>query len=49
MKKKKKNKDFPGSEVAKTSGSQWRGPRFLSLLRELDPTHHNQDPGQPNK
>ena len=30
--------DFPGCLVVKTPSSQFRGPKFDSLVRELDPT-----------
>ena len=31
-------RDFPGGPVAKTLFSHCRGPKFTSLIRELDPT-----------
>ena len=34
-------RDFPGGSVVNTPGSQCRGARVQSLVRELDPTCHN--------
>ena len=38
---------LPGGPVAKTPCSQWQGAQVRSLVRELDPTCHSQNPAQP--
>ena len=47
--KKKGVENFPGGRVTKIPHSQCRGPWVKSLVRELDPACHSEDPAQPNK